>query len=1019
NIFFVLLPIIDSATANVFSYSITDYPSTMRNSFLIARPDYLNKLVGLMFTLVALTLIQTLPGMIAQLVGAGDVYTDGDKVRKDAGSVLKDVGNVISGQAAINGIGKAKNALGQLSNFIPGSAFVKQAVNAFKNNDKKKDEKPAHDWGDNTNITPGENENEERRGRSGPREGGVGYSAPGSGENGNASEASHAFSSEMANSAGSLRENEERLVQEFNGENKEQGPLAEMDTETSENAMAQYAEAFSDAEEDGDKAKATDAARHLTEAYEENVKANLNNAMLSDGGEFTAREDMLENVKKGLRDGYTATAYNTGEKDATGQDIWAVAISKKTDRESNIENAIDLGKNSESKLTSDIKDFDKEIRNLDSQESALVAQRRMAETEATNIDNEMAKFLKSDTEVEEYKQIASGKAQQQQKLADARLELTDLQTKHQKALENSAKHEAEVNELQTRLNLARQDNDVESANKLEKQLKRAQQEKSGADKQISDYAESIRQKETTVKAHEDQIAKSDLRMHQLIHGQNNAEIEGLIKRKEENDKNIANINNTISDVVKQRGDAENRKAEAERSLESTRKGISRNSSLRDVEKGNIFAQRSEKASSEYNAAVKQQQDLSGLSKIINSKNSNITAENKSKAVDAYINRYYSGASDKQKADLKASLSTSSGVANHSKQVATTVSTKRAIANGARVKANSYLGQTEAPPIMAHTQMNSTNNGGESSSASSSRSTSTRTTSSSSGERTTRTTSSSSSASSGGYNRFTNDYASAGEGPSSSSSSREDRTISGVANRVRSGVVRKVTNIKNAVKNAPKKVVNGARRALERGASNLGVKPVTSGSLKPRVRTVVDARREQKMLPQSEVEKLEQQSRDPNLQGKTVKIVKKEIGDSLRAQTSTDKPSTNQSTTTHTANSRTTSGAGSSTTASSRTNQTHEVDARNKYLTVEEKARLTPSEATKLAEKRQEEHRKYSAERVLPDADVRSKYLTAEEEARMSREEGMRLAAKREAEHKKYSEQRLNSTNSSNTDGNSN
>ncbi|MBQ7579394.1 MAG: hypothetical protein IJT25_02560, partial [Clostridia bacterium] len=133
NIFFVLVPIIDSATANVFSYSITDYPSTIRNSFLIARPDYLNKLVGLMFTLVALTLIQTLPGIIAGLVGAGDVYADGDKVRKDAGSVLKDVGNVISGQAAIDGIGKAKNALGQLSNFIPGSAFVKQAVNAFKN----------------------------------------------------------------------------------------------------------------------------------------------------------------------------------------------------------------------------------------------------------------------------------------------------------------------------------------------------------------------------------------------------------------------------------------------------------------------------------------------------------------------------------------------------------------------------------------------------------------------------------------------------------------------------------------------------------------------------------------------------------------------------------------------------------------------------------------------------------------------------------------------------------------------
>ena len=800
NIFFVLVPIIDSATANVFSYSAADYPSTIRNSWIIRRPDYLNKLVGLMFTLVALTLIQTLPSFVSDLIGAGDVYGEGAKVKGDVDKVIGDVGNAVSGKNLIDAKhkwfgDKEKKQPGMLSAFIPGSALLREL--------KNKRDKDKHDWGENTNFNPPGGEEDPKRGKPGPSEGNVAYGAPGDGQGGNASEAQHAFSSEMSNSASNLRQDEERIVQEFNGENGDTDPLAQMDTETSENAMAAYAQAFSEAEEDGDKAMATDAARKLTAAYEENVMANMNNAMLNDGGEFTAREDMLENVKKGLRDGYTATAYNTGEKDATGQDIWAVAISKKNERELGIENTLGTDKEVENRLMGDIKNYDKEIKNLDSQESALEVQRRMAEAEGTNIDNEMAKFLKSNEEVEQYKQIANGKANQQQYLATSELELTDLKTKKLKAQEQQAEAEEDIKKWQTKLNLAIQHNDTAGKEEAEKGLNRALQEKEGKVKMIAGFDEQIRQKEITVQTHKDQIAQSDLAMHKLVHGQNNTEIESIMARKEANDRRIAELDNMKKTIAQERAETEGKKSTAEKSLENVRKDYSTVSSERDVERGNSYAERSKQAATEYEAAVKQQNHISGLSKVMNS---NIAAENKAKAVDAYINKYYAGASAKQKAELKASLSTSEGVAKHAKTIASTVSTKKAIANGARIKANSYLGQTEAPPIMAHSQVNTgggTSGGGSSTTTSGG--------SGSGGGRTGgtgggRSGGSYSGGSSGGGSTSSGGSSGSGSGASSTYwSDRENRTVKGIGSRVKSGVVRKVTNIKNAVKTAPTRI----------------------------------------------------------------------------------------------------------------------------------------------------------------------------------------------------------------------
>ncbi|MBQ7452674.1 MAG: hypothetical protein IJS68_00165, partial [Clostridia bacterium] len=93
NLYFVLVPVIDSATANLFSTNLADYPSTIRNSILLRRPELLNVLAALLFNLVALTLLQTLPGFIAGLVGGGEVYKEGGDVKKDVDSIVKDTAN--------------------------------------------------------------------------------------------------------------------------------------------------------------------------------------------------------------------------------------------------------------------------------------------------------------------------------------------------------------------------------------------------------------------------------------------------------------------------------------------------------------------------------------------------------------------------------------------------------------------------------------------------------------------------------------------------------------------------------------------------------------------------------------------------------------------------------------------------------------------------------------------------------------------------------------------------------------
>lgn len=92
----------------------------------------INNLVYILFMLVALTLIKTLPKTISDMLDFGNVYADGEVVKKNVSDTVTEVGRHLSGQAAVDTVHKyigqkdektGKFKFGALKNFVPGSAI--------------------------------------------------------------------------------------------------------------------------------------------------------------------------------------------------------------------------------------------------------------------------------------------------------------------------------------------------------------------------------------------------------------------------------------------------------------------------------------------------------------------------------------------------------------------------------------------------------------------------------------------------------------------------------------------------------------------------------------------------------------------------------------------------------------------------------------------------------------------------------------------------------------------------------
>ena len=152
NIFFILCP----AIRNISHLFTADDMATLSEGNILAgmTPGFINSICEVLFTLVALTMIQTLPATIAQFIGGGaeDVVKTGSDVKKNVKDMSKDVQKTVSGEKALDFAlgekgkdGKRSGGFfnGDLKNFIPGSAVYDEIKSHMKPKDKKSSEQIA------------------------------------------------------------------------------------------------------------------------------------------------------------------------------------------------------------------------------------------------------------------------------------------------------------------------------------------------------------------------------------------------------------------------------------------------------------------------------------------------------------------------------------------------------------------------------------------------------------------------------------------------------------------------------------------------------------------------------------------------------------------------------------------------------------------------------------------------------------------------------------------------------------
>lgn len=318
NIFFVLVPVISNATSNIFTKA--DLPETIASNPIFARVDLLNELVSLMFTLVALTLLQTLPGYISGMLDFGDVYGDGEKVKKSVDKMVKETGDTVSGRNAKKKVdeiigrdpktGKVNFTSGLLGSFIPGGSLMSSFMDSRKKAAQAAQEKAAKKsaGGSNPMAAPAS----EAKSKS----------------TDTANSAAHAFNSDTAGTARGLNMEEADNIKDGTGTNNNNMAAfvnkdkAEQDAN---NAMARFVNS------DPNDQNRPLYYRDYADATENLMKINVGNAMATGGGTFDVSDRDVNNMAKYLGDKFEYTAYRTGNKDAEGKNIWAVSVREKTE----------------------------------------------------------------------------------------------------------------------------------------------------------------------------------------------------------------------------------------------------------------------------------------------------------------------------------------------------------------------------------------------------------------------------------------------------------------------------------------------------------------------------------------------------------------------------------------------------------------------------------------------------------------------------------------------------------------
>lgn len=141
NFFFIMIPVIRDASAIFTDADVMNMTPALQ--WFVHDAARLNFITYILFLLVALTLLKTVPGLISQFVGGADMLKQGEDTFKGVTSVAKEAAGAISGKQALQSWENIKTIASPLTT-VPGKAIYdkirddqKKKADAKK---KKKDE---------------------------------------------------------------------------------------------------------------------------------------------------------------------------------------------------------------------------------------------------------------------------------------------------------------------------------------------------------------------------------------------------------------------------------------------------------------------------------------------------------------------------------------------------------------------------------------------------------------------------------------------------------------------------------------------------------------------------------------------------------------------------------------------------------------------------------------------------------------------------------------------------------------
>ncbi len=677
NVFFVLVPVIDNAVGNIFTYA--DLPSTIVNNFLFSRPDYLNELVKIMFILVALTLMQSLPELFSGLIGSDDVLKGGGETRRAVGEMTKDVGDVVSGRKAVEAakaIAPGGNPFkGALAQFIPGSAIASSIWSNYG--------KPLKDA-----LKEKEASKRGKSAATSPFAGGGGSSKPSD----TSTSSEHASTSDFSSAARRISKVEENDTREFTGTNTNKA-TGFMDTEKSENEMAQFASKYFTETQNGKDGNAI--YQQYEDASSDWVRASVNNAMMSGAGDFTVREKDLDEINKTLGEGFIATAYRTDEKnEITGESMWAVKIAK--DTVGGINSAIDDANKVESTLMNNISGYDQQLSATSDSLKDIQKRFNDANTIVNTIDSQLS-GITSNGGFEEFRKLSKENADNVNTINAINNDIKARKDENIKLGEQKQDIDNQIKELEAKYNIRERmipGHDSDKDNWL-REIKGLREKRTNIENTIALNNGRIDGNTIRRDSLNKKIDENKARIGTILGGKTADEVNNLVKQRETAEANAQSLRSEMNSKNLEYEQIRTQKVDAEKNLAKVREGRDVLIAERDSARAANYQTMANDAAKKYEAAIIRQERFDSLEKVVNS---SIPQANKEKAINTFVNTYYKGASDADKKKLMKDLSTGAGIGKARAQTRTEIVSQAAIATGAQASHNKVTKQYNDSPI---------------------------------------------------------------------------------------------------------------------------------------------------------------------------------------------------------------------------------------------------------------------------------------------------------------------------------